>query len=94
MPRLAYIAGPTDVAGGLGETYERRSSSAARRRRRARECARARATVKALTPQAFDAQAATPCVLETTPTTPRRVIRRPMPRSVAAERNHVLITIP
>jgi hypothetical protein len=66
MPRLAYIAGPTDVAGGLGETYEVPLLIRGEAPNAALANALVRAAVLALTTQAFDAQACDAVVLEAT----------------------------
>lgn len=66
-PRLAYIAGPAEVAGGLGENYEVTLLIRAEAATASAANALVRAATEALTPQAFEAQSCDAVVLETTP---------------------------
>ena len=66
MPRLAYIVGPTDVAGGLGETYDVGGLLRAEAKSASEANALLRAAVALLTPMAFEALACDALVTDCT----------------------------
>lgn len=55
MPRLAYLVGPTEIAGGLGETYDVDGLLRGEAASAAQANALLRAAVELLTPMAFEA---------------------------------------
>ena len=56
LPRLAYVFGPTEIAGGLGETYDVDGVLRAEASSASVANALLRAAVELLTPMAFEAQ--------------------------------------
>jgi hypothetical protein len=56
LPRLAYVFGPTEIAGGLGETYDVDGVLRAEAKDAATANALLRAALELLTPMAYQAQ--------------------------------------
>jgi hypothetical protein len=65
-PRLAYLAGPATIAGGLGETYDVDVTMRAVATNARDANALLRTSVEALTPNAFEGQDCDAVVLDTT----------------------------